>query len=269
MKKPSPPSSGLRRRSPSGSPARVAGGEGGGARLVLAGEQRAGGVDQTAAGLRPGGGRVEDGVLERRVAGELLGRQPPLALGLAAPGAGARAGGVDEHQVADRLQRRDLGVGKDADLGAGAAGAVGQVGHPARVGVPGEQPAAALHGGGERQRLAAAAGAIVEHGHPRPGGGDLGDQLARGVLQLDHAGGVGAARGDEPRVAESPAARAAPAGARATCTPSRASTTVAASALVFRVLTRRSTGARACIARSTGSKSGPSDAASSSCRKSG
>ena len=106
MKKPSPPSSGLRRRSPLGPPARVAGGEGGGARLVLAGEQRAGGVDQPAAGLHPGGGGVEDRVLQRRVAGELLGRQPPLALGLAAPGAGARAGGVDEHEVADRLQRR-------------------------------------------------------------------------------------------------------------------------------------------------------------------
>ena len=49
-------------------------------------------------------------------------------------------------------------------------------------------------------------------------------------------------------------------GWRATWTPSRASTTVAASGLVFRLLTRRSTGARACIAASTGSKSRPSEA---------
>ncbi len=38
-------------------------------------------------------------------------------------------------------------------------------------------------------------------------------------------------------------------GCGATCTPSRASTTIAASGLVFSVFTRRSTGARACIAR--------------------
>ena len=59
---------------------------------------------------------------------------------------------------------------------------------------------APLHRGGEGQRLAAAAGAVVEHRHARSGPGERGDELARHVLQLDHALAVGAAGGDRPRV---------------------------------------------------------------------
>ena len=55
----------------------------------------------------------------------------------------------------------------------------------------------------------------------------------------------------------------------ATCTPSRARTTVAALGVVLSVLTRRSTGARACMAASTGSKSARRPARSGASRKSG
>ena len=56
---------------PLGTPVGVAAGEGGGAILVLAGEKRAGGVDEHTARPHPEGGGVEDRVLQRREAVEL------------------------------------------------------------------------------------------------------------------------------------------------------------------------------------------------------
>ena len=254
-----------------GAPVGVAGGEGGGALLVLAGEQRAGGVDQQPAGLHPArrrrrGSRPAAAGSAASSAG--VSRHLPSGLRRQAPVPEQGASASTRSQTGS--ERGALGVRQDADLGAGAAGALGQVGHAPRVDVPGHQPAAAAaarrpapascrrrrrssrarscRGGRRRSRRrpgsrrpAARPCPGCRRGWRRRGGGSRSTRSAsrasgcaldlHAVAGEHHGGGVGVG--------------------------------------LQRVHAEVDRGARACIAARTGSKSAPSEAASSSCRKSG
>ena len=77
---------------------------------VLLRQHRAGDVDEPAARLAPGWRRASSTARCSRLAlGKVGGLQPPLGIGPAPPGARARAGRIDEHQVEagpERRQRR-------------------------------------------------------------------------------------------------------------------------------------------------------------------
>ena len=79
-------------------------------RLVLLAEQRAGGVDQAAAGFHQAPGAVEDVALDLDQFIQILLREFPLGVGVAAPGAGARTGRIDQHAVEAAGVALDPGV---------------------------------------------------------------------------------------------------------------------------------------------------------------
>src|SRR5690606_20900293 len=62
-------------------------------------EQRAGDVDDPTARLDETGGEVEQVTLKREEARKRRVVQPPAGLGIAPPGSGARARGVDQHRI--------------------------------------------------------------------------------------------------------------------------------------------------------------------------
>ena len=129
-------------------------------------------------------------------------RHPPGPLGMAPPGAGARARSVHEHQVGLPPEVvHPLPCGPEPahlrhHVGALQAGRHGL--EPAIVDVAGHQPRAGrgvrsgAHGGAQRQGLAAAPGAIVHHRLAGPCAGQGGGDLAGLVLHLDPAAGEGA-----------------------------------------------------------------------------
>ena len=245
MKKPSPPSSGLRRRLALGPPVGMAGGEGArrgprsrgraASRWHRRGGRRASPWRRRRRGSRPaaaGSAASSAGVSRHLPSG--LRRQAPVPEQGASASTRSQTGFSAAHSASVRMRTS----------AAGAAGALGQIGHPPRVDVPGHQPAAALQRRGQRQGLAAAAGAVVEHGHAR----------ARRRRSRRRAGSrrpaarpcPGCRRGWPRRAAGSPA-RAARSGRAGGARPARRRGPARRwrrRALVFSVLTRRSTGAR-------------------------
>jgi hypothetical protein len=224
--------------------------EGGDAVLVLLGQQRAGDIDQAAARLHEVGGVGQHAVLLDLALGQLVGRQAPLGVGVATPGARAGAGRVDEDHVQlafQALQR--LGLDRRADLQVAdpcPLAAPDGVGQAAGVAVVGEDLTGVAHGGGQREGLAAATGAEVQHllalDLAGRGGRDLRAQvlhlepaLGEGRHGLDRRGAIGGAARECGR--RSPARR--PARRRSAPRPWRRARRRSSA-----VLMRRSTGAR-------------------------
>src|SRR6185437_11789744 len=143
-------------------------------RLVLLAQQRAGDIDQPAAGLGQPGRTAEDLALERGELGKILRPEPPFGVGVAPPGPGAGAGRVDEDAVeAVRMALHPfvaLAGERHAlnDRDAGAAQALRRALEPALRYVAGDEVAAIGHAGGQRQRLAAGAGAEIDDAQAGP-----------------------------------------------------------------------------------------------------
>ena len=120
--------------------------------------------------------------------GEIGGLQPPLGVGPPPPGAAARAGGIDEHQIESGAERGDrggiaglehLGIARTRPLEA-----LEDRPQANRIVVVGVDLAGVAHGGGEGQRLAAGACTNIEHLLARPGGGHQRGDLRALVLHL-------------------------------------------------------------------------------------
>src|SRR4029453_10866402 len=115
------------------------------------------------------------------------------AVGVAAPGAGAGAGRVDQHAVEGAgLALQPFAVvaveGAALDVvGAGAAQALGRAVEPALVDVHGDDTALVVHAGGDGQGLAACAGAVVGDLHAGPRVYQAGDELRPSVLDFYEA----------------------------------------------------------------------------------
>src|SRR6202048_3980547 len=131
-------------------------------------EYRAGDVGDPAARLYQGSGAVQhlDLVLQPHL--ERPREYPPFGVGIAAPGAGSRAGRVDQDQIGggpDIGERIVLAFG-GADIGvmdAGAGQSLVDRGELPLVVIGRDQPALALHHRGNRERLAAGAGTEGDH----------------------------------------------------------------------------------------------------------
>ena len=124
--------------------------------------------------------------------------EPPARLGVAAPGAGTRAGCVDQHDIGGTRpvgERFRLAAGVEQprldDRDAGPFRARHQARQARSIGIGGEQRPAILHRHRQSQRLAPAARAQIDHAHPRLHARGERDDLAAGVLNFDPAVDIG------------------------------------------------------------------------------
>src|SRR5215472_4266526 len=125
--------------------------------LVLLAQQRAGDVDEAAAGLHEARGAVEDRALALDELGEIGRGRAPFGVGIAAPAADPETRRVDKHAVETLLVVLDPGIALGRQraaldiVDAGAAQALaGALQAPFRR-VAGDELAAVLHRGSERQ----------------------------------------------------------------------------------------------------------------------
>lgn len=99
-------------------PVGMLGEEAGDLALALGDLQRAGAVDEEAAGGDPAGGAGDEAMLQLRQFLDLRRLLEAADVGVAAQRAGGRAGGVEEDGVEGRLRRPGLEVGDEGlDLG--------------------------------------------------------------------------------------------------------------------------------------------------------
>jgi hypothetical protein len=98
--------------------------------------ERAGGVDQQTAGPEAGEGVAEDSSLAGGVADEVLGREAPLDLGVAAECARAGTGGINQDPVKHGPEGQRLG-GIELDPG-GGAGVEQEAAEAAGAGITGD-----------------------------------------------------------------------------------------------------------------------------------
>ena len=131
--------------------------------FVLAGQDRAGRIDQPSALVQARGGLVEQSVLQRNAFPQDLRRKPPAQFGLAAPCAGAGAGCVDQHGVERPVGRFLFSQMCADDRRSGAPGARCEFLQDRLADVAGDDLALVLHHGRERERLSAGAGRKIEH----------------------------------------------------------------------------------------------------------
>jgi hypothetical protein len=166
--------------------------EGGDGVLVFVAAKRAGGIDEQAAGFHARGVGGQDFELRLVECGNRLGLHIPFEVGLAAPGAGTGAGGINEDAV--------VGLGGFCDnsdvVEAGALRTVGQFVEYFRTDVGGVDVAVLAEQAGELERLATGAGAGIE-----PAAGErlrhMGeDELRAEVLDFNKTATVGIGDGD-------------------------------------------------------------------------
>ena len=169
--------------------------EGGDGAVVLSAGERAGGVDEPAAGADVGGVLREDRELALVLPAKVGGGGLPAQVRRASPGPGAAARGVDEHPVVEavgggrRGERGDVG-------GAGTGGAGAEFGERGGADVGGVDVAGGTEQARELEGLATGAGAGVEPAGAGRGCGEGEDELRAQILDLESAGLVERAAGD-------------------------------------------------------------------------
>jgi len=165
--------------------------------LVFFRLQRAGGVNDAAAGTDGAQGGAEDGALSLGLAREVRGAQTVANLGIAAQGAGAAARDVGQDNVKSGAFFEGRGVGEAAlDLGSVSSKALAQPGEALRAGFAGDDADLGV-AFGKDEGLAAGSGATVENrvrGASLPC--DFGDQLRAFILKADAALAKGRGCGD-------------------------------------------------------------------------
>ncbi len=139
-------------------------------------------------------GAGEDAGLKGDEVGEpVLSRLTPAGIGIAPPGSGAAAGGVDQHPIEAELVAFDPAVGlarKNPNLGivhARIAQPLGAAFHAGLVHIAGDDPAPVVHLRGDSQRLAARTRAEIDHPLARLRIEKCGDKLGAFVLNFDLA----------------------------------------------------------------------------------
>ena len=156
--------------------------------LVFFRLQRAGGVNDAAAGADGAQGGAKDGALSLGLAREVRGAQTVANLGIAAQGAGAAARDIGQDNVKGGAFFEGRGVGEAAfDLGSVGSKALAQPGEALGIGLAGDDAGLGI-ALGEDEGLAAGGGATVENrvrsaSLPR----DFGDQLRAFILKADAA----------------------------------------------------------------------------------
>ncbi len=174
---------------------RMRGDEGGDGALVLGAGERAGGVDEAAAGTDMAGVLREDSELALVLGAEVGGGGLPTEVRRASPSSGAAARGVDEDGVVERA-----GGGRPRECGdvgqAGAGGTGAQFGERGGADVGGVDVARRTEKSGELEGLAAGAGAGVEPAGAGEGRGEGEDELRAEILHLERARVVERAAGD-------------------------------------------------------------------------
>ena len=162
-------------------------------RLVLLRQQRAGGIDQPAARLHQARGAVEDAPLEVEQVFQIVRRQFPPGIGIAAPGADTGAGRIDQHAVIGAGMALHPGIALGAEaaalhiVDARALQPYGRAIDAALQHVAGDDAALVLHRRRHCQGLAAGAGAEIDNAQARPRIHQQGRELRALVLHFDEA----------------------------------------------------------------------------------